>query len=292
MNFEKMFEELKPIYALEEFLKVKAPDKNLGNLYFNEEGVGLLEKYPDNPEFEKYEEDGEISFKVTIPGRWKEDAQGNLHQDPDRVEVFKVAKTEPYILPQQRPAESEKDFEEIYQREFARRQLTDSPEIHELLKSDIIEQVEEMIQSHQSGKEPGDRDLETMARANRFVAYLKRSTSKEAEDSETEKKENILENYDQEDDKSHHAHIFRDFGFGIWEAMYSRLGITDSSRADVKYIYEKMKYDGYIHDTVRQVDFLNWISETYEITVEKTSRTTETSERLNAYKAAKQGLIY
>ncbi|REE24719.1 hypothetical protein DFQ09_10323 [Winogradskyella pacifica] len=59
--------------------------------------------------------------------------------------------------------------------------------------------------------------------------------------------------------------------------------INDKSRSDMKFIYEKMKEEGLIHSTVKQSDFLKWLSITYNINIEKTNNFNPTKKRLNSY---------
>jgi LysM repeat protein len=88
--------------------------------------------------------------------------------------------------------------------------------------------------------------------------------------------------------KELHTHIFKGNAFEIWQTMFDSFQITESSRTNVKFMFEEMKKDNLIHNTVNQKTFLNWISETYQITVEKTSNYSKTIERKSIYSNAKQ----
>jgi hypothetical protein len=91
-----------------------------------------------------------------------------------------------------------------------------------------------------------------------------------------------------DDIKELHTHIFKGNAFEVWQAMFDSFQITESSRTDVKFMFEEMKKDNLIHNTVNQKAFLNWISITYQITVEKTSNYSKTAERKSIYSNAKQ----
>lgn len=69
---------------------------------------------------------------------------------------------------------------------------------------------------------------------------------------------------------SEHNHIFKGNSFRIWQSMFNDFKIKESSRADIKFMFEIMKYEKLIHQTVSQVALLNWINETYELTISKT----------------------
>ncbi|GAB5400137.1 MAG: hypothetical protein Aureis2KO_17220 [Aureisphaera sp.] len=85
-----------------------------------------------------------------------------------------------------------------------------------------------------------------------------------------------------------HSHIFRNNAFEVWQSMYDGFDIKGSSRADVKFMYEEMKKDGLIFETVNQKTFLDWISQTYQIVIQKTSNYSRTSIRISIYHNAKQ----
>jgi hypothetical protein len=88
--------------------------------------------------------------------------------------------------------------------------------------------------------------------------------------------------------KEMHNHIFKENAFEVWQTMFDSFQITESSRTDVKFMFEAMKKDNLIHNTVNQKTFLNWISDTYQITVEKTSNYSKTTARKSIYSNAKQ----
>ncbi len=88
--------------------------------------------------------------------------------------------------------------------------------------------------------------------------------------------------------KELHPHIFKGNAFEVWQSMFDSFQITESSRTDVKFMFEEMKKDNLIHNTVNQTTFLKWISDTYQITIEKTSNYSKTTARKSIYSNAKQ----
>lgn len=86
-----------------------------------------------------------------------------------------------------------------------------------------------------------------------------------------------------------HNHIFKDNAFVVWESMFVEFDINESSRTDVKFMFEEMKKEGLIHKTVNQTTFLEWITLTYDgLIVQKTSNHSRSSERVKAYSRAKE----
>jgi hypothetical protein len=69
--------------------------------------------------------------------------------------------------------------------------------------------------------------------------------------------------------KELHNHIFKSNAFKVWQSMYNDFRIKESSRTDIKFMFEIMKYEKLIHPTVTQTAVLNWINETYQLTISK-----------------------
>lgn len=63
--------------------------------------------------------------------------------------------------------------------------------------------------------------------------------------------------------------IFSKNGFKIWNDMFETFKITESSRTDIRFMFEVMKSEDFIHKSVRQVDILRWIDSKYQLTIEK-----------------------
>lgn len=87
-------------------------------------------------------------------------------------------------------------------------------------------------------------------------------------------------------DSSLHNEIFKNNAFKVWEYLKEKLRLDNTSRSDVKFIYEEMKKDGFIHKTVNQTFFLDWINQTYDMVIQKTSYHSRTKLRLDRYQEA------
>jgi hypothetical protein len=89
--------------------------------------------------------------------------------------------------------------------------------------------------------------------------------------------------------KELHNHIFKGNAFEVWQSMFDEFEINESSRTDVKFMFEEMRKNGLIHNTVNQKVFLEWISTAYNgLIVEKTSNHSRTQTRINAFERAKK----
>ena len=87
--------------------------------------------------------------------------------------------------------------------------------------------------------------------------------------------------------KELHNHIFKNNAFEVWQHMFEEFEIEESSRTDVKFMFEEMKKAGLIHGTVDQRNFLIWISLNYDgLIIQKTSNHNRTRGRLLAYSRA------
>ncbi|WP_425076178.1 hypothetical protein [Psychroserpens sp. S379A] len=83
--------------------------------------------------------------------------------------------------------------------------------------------------------------------------------------------------------KELHNHIFKNDAIVKFESCLDSFVITDKSRTDMKFIFEQMKKDSLIHSTVKQADFLLWLSKTYDLHIEKTNNHNPTKKRLRLY---------
>ena len=89
--------------------------------------------------------------------------------------------------------------------------------------------------------------------------------------------------------KELHNHIFKGNAIEVWHSMFNEFEVNESSRTDVKFMFEVMKSDELIHNTVNQKAFLEWITLSYDgIIIEKTSNYSKTTTRRNAYARAKE----
>lgn len=90
-------------------------------------------------------------------------------------------------------------------------------------------------------------------------------------------------------DENLHNHIFKHNAFDVWQSMFDEFEIVESSRTDVKFMFEEMKKERLIHNTVNQKTFLSWIEEVYDgLIIQKTSNHSRTQSRINAYSRAKE----
>jgi hypothetical protein len=89
--------------------------------------------------------------------------------------------------------------------------------------------------------------------------------------------------------KELHNHIFKNNAFEVWQSMFDEFEINEKSRTNVKFMFEEMKKEELIHNTVNQTTFLEWITSTYNgLIVIKTSNHSRSITRLQAYSRAIQ----
>ena len=86
-------------------------------------------------------------------------------------------------------------------------------------------------------------------------------------DSNRDKKINT-EDYNNSDNGKH-TQIFNRNGYIIWKLLFSDLHIVESSRTDLRFMYEIMKYHNLIYSTVSVTNFTKWINLTYEFSIDK-----------------------
>lgn len=77
---------------------------------------------------------------------------------------------------------------------------------------------------------------------------------------------------------SQHSQIFKNNNFEIWQRMFDDFNITKSSRTDIDFMFQIMKYESLIWDNIGLTDMQNWINETYQIAVEKVKYTDPNSK--------------
>jgi len=89
--------------------------------------------------------------------------------------------------------------------------------------------------------------------------------------------------------KLKYNNIFESNAFEVWQSMFDEFDIKESSRSDVKFMFDVMQKDGLIHKTVKQKDFLDWLPTAHNgLIVGKTSNISKTPRRMNAYNRAKE----
>lgn len=119
-----------------------------------------------------------------------------------------------------------------------------------------------------------------------YKQYLeaKQQTS-EPEQPETDKPDEVT--------KELHNHIFKGNAFEVWQSMYDSFQITERSRTDLRFMYEVMKYNNQIQDTITVKNITDWINEFYNFSIDKLHYTAinsnSNSKRMNIYNLIKQG---
>ena len=64
--------------------------------------------------------------------------------------------------------------------------------------------------------------------------------------------------------KELHNHIFKGNAFEVWQSMFDRFNINETTRTDLRFMYEVMKYNNQIHKSVTLKIITDWINETYQ----------------------------
>jgi len=80
-----------------------------------------------------------------------------------------------------------------------------------------------------------------------------------------------------------HSEIFKNNAFEVWQSMFEEFEIKESSRSDIKFMFEEMKKKDLIHPRISQEGILDWINDIYEINVQKTSNYSRTKVRIGAF---------
>lgn len=61
--------------------------------------------------------------------------------------------------------------------------------------------------------------------------------------------------------KEKYNEIFSDNNFEVWELLFNELEVKESSRTDLRFMYEVMKAKGQILGTVRLIDYTDWVND-------------------------------
>jgi len=85
--------------------------------------------------------------------------------------------------------------------------------------------------------------------------------------------------------------IFKDKSFKLFRMLKEEFDIKDSSRTDFKFIFEEMKRDGFIYNTISQKHFLEWFNDFFSILIDKTSNHSRSEKRLKLYRSVKDRFL-
>lgn len=66
-----------------------------------------------------------------------------------------------------------------------------------------------------------------------------------------------------------HTKIFVNNGFEVWRSMFDSFKITEKKRTDLRFMYEVMKYNNQINDTITVKDLTEWLREVYGFSIDK-----------------------
>jgi hypothetical protein len=89
---------------------------------------------------------------------------------------------------------------------------------------------------------------------------------------------------------SQHTQIFKGNAFEVWQSMFEEFKITKSSRTDIDFMFQVMKYNNLIHNNIGLIDIKDWINENYQIAVEKV-KYTDPSSKANKKRMSTYSLV-
>jgi len=114
---------------------------------------------------------------------------------------------------------------------------------------------------------------------NRLTDYLE-TIENEPQQEPNKKKEKL------------HPQVFRDNGFEVWQSMFESFDIKESSLTDIRFMYEAMKNDNLIFETIGEKNLRDWIAETYGLVISRAKYTSPTwksnKKRMAIYSDAKE----
>lgn len=82
--------------------------------------------------------------------------------------------------------------------------------------------------------------------------------------------------------------VFKSNFFELFELLFDEFNIDESKRADLKFIFEMMKEDGFLHPEVSQREFYECISRVYNMDFQITSNWSKTKHRTKIYSVVKE----
>lgn len=83
-------------------------------------------------------------------------------------------------------------------------------------------------------------------------------------------------------------------GYEIWQTLFDDLDIKESDLTSIRFMFEIMKKDNFIHDTFKLVDLYDWLNKEYKYVVGKLKYTDpnwqSNKARMTAYNAVKENI--
>lgn len=129
------------------------------------------------------------------------------------------------------------------------------------LKNDVCDQLNGLRIAYKKAKfkEVIEEIIEEIEAQYKLTKYRSDLDSGMSNDffSEKEKKSNMYSN------------IFDKNAFSVRDEMRKKFDVTQKSRTDIKFMFEIMRFDGLIHKTVSQKNYLDWINDTFELDIGK-----------------------
>lgn len=115
---------------------------------------------------------------------------------------------------------------------------------------------------------------------NKAIEYQQSKNKNQPQQEPNKKKEKL------------HPQVFRDNGFEVWQSMFESFDIKESSLTDIRFMYEAMKNDNLIFETIGEKNLRDWIAETYGLVISRAKYTSPTwksnKKRMAIYSDAKE----
>jgi hypothetical protein len=143
----KLIDRYKGTFKLRDLLRVSAPDKVIKGAFLRD----LAGNPIDDRSIACLEDDGRFTYK----------------NEGERVDFT--------LTNQTRKAEAEADFKEIYEREFSKKKLPDTPQAHALFRTELIVWVKKLVNLHKEEHGFEDQDARLLLLAEQFNEFLQNS---------------------------------------------------------------------------------------------------------------------
>ena len=112
-------------------------------------------------------------------------------------------------------------------------------------------------------------EIETALASAKDQVFKLSELSRTIEQPQQEKPPEKIDNDNDTNEKYLHNHIFKDDAFEVWKRFLEHRDIDATKRTDFRFLYEIMKSEKFIHQTVTVKNITDWINETYEYAIEK-----------------------